>query len=124
LTLQRIDDLGTKYGRGATMTLVDLFDWSRNGVYGDVANGAVARAGVVRRNAQMRFAKRLAKLWIAPEDGTPTDAQSLARLQLEDLSHDCAVALRGQLDELTRAHIEALAAIARQALDAHSTVTR
>ncbi|HKE37045.1 MAG TPA: zinc-dependent metalloprotease, partial [Candidatus Baltobacteraceae bacterium] len=123
LTLQRIDDLSTKYGRGTTMTLVDLFDWSRNGIYGDIANGAVARAGVVRRNAQIRFAKRLAKLWTSPDEGTPADAQSLARLQLEDLSHDCAVALRAHLDELTRAHVEALAAIARQALEAHATIS-
>ncbi|HEY1976896.1 MAG TPA: zinc-dependent metalloprotease [Candidatus Baltobacteraceae bacterium] len=124
LTLQRIDDLSTKYGRGTTMTLVDLFDWSRTGIYGDIASGAVARAGVVRRNAQMRFAKRLAQLWIAPADGTPTDAQSLARLQLEDLSHNCAVALNGKLDELTRAHLEALAAVAKQALEARATIAR
>ena len=122
LTLQRIDDLSTKYGRGTTMTLVDLFDWSRDGIFGDIANGAIARAGVVRRNAQMRFAKRLAQLWTAPPDGTPTDAQSLARLQLEDLSHGCALALRGKLDELTRAHVEALAAIAKQALEARATI--
>jgi uncharacterized protein DUF4953/uncharacterized protein DUF5117/uncharacterized protein DUF5118 len=124
LTLQRIDDLSTKYRRGTTMTLVDLFDWSRNGIYGDIANGAVAQAGVVRRNAQMRFAKRLAQLWLAPAEGTPTDAQSLARLQLEDLSHDCAAALRGRIDELTRAHLEALAAVAKQALDARATIAR
>jgi hypothetical protein len=124
LTLQRIDDLSTKYGRGTTMSLVDLFDWSRNGIYGDIANGAVAHAGVVRRNAQMRFTKRLAQLWIAPADGTPTDAQALARLQLENLSHDCAIALQGRLDELTRAHLEALSAMAKQALEARATIAR
>jgi Met-zincin/Domain of unknown function (DUF5117) len=122
LTLQRIDDLSLKYARGTTMSLTDLFDWTRNGIFGDIANGSVAKAGVVRRNAQMRFAKRLSQLWIAPAKGTPTDAQALARLQLEDLSRYCASALRTQLDELSRAHVEALAALAKQALEARATI--
>jgi hypothetical protein len=70
----------------------------------------------------MLFAKRLSQMWIAPEKGTPTDAQALARLQLVDLSRFCASALHGQLDELTRAHVEALAAISRQALEARAAV--
>ncbi len=122
LTLQRIDDLSTKYPAGTTMTLTDLFDWTRTGIFGDIASGAIARAGVVRRNAQMQFARRLAQLWIAPAAGTPTDAQSLARLQLEFLSHDAAVALHGKSDEITRAHLEALEALAKQALDARATL--
>ncbi len=122
LTLQRIDDLSTKYAPGTTMSIADLFDWTRSGIFGDIANGSIARSGVVRRNAQMRFAKRLSQLWIAPSKGTPTDAQALARLQLEDLEHDCALGLRGSLDELTRAHVEALAALAKQALEARATI--
>jgi hypothetical protein len=122
LTLQRIDDLSTKYARGTTMSLTDLFDWTRDGIYGDLANGAIAKAGVVRRNVQMQFAKRLAQLWVSPGEGTPTDAQSLARLQLETLAHNCALALNRPLDEQTRAHVEALAAVAKQALDARATI--
>ncbi|MBV8433228.1 MAG: zinc-dependent metalloprotease [Candidatus Eremiobacteraeota bacterium] len=124
LTLTRIDDLSTKYAAGSTMTLSDLFDWTRNGMYGDLASGAVAKAGVVRRNAQMHFAKRLAQLWVSPSDGTPTDAQSLARLQLEMLAHDCALGLLHSLDEQTRAHLEALQAVAKQALEARATIAR
>jgi hypothetical protein len=122
LTLQRIDDLSVKYAHGTTMSLTDLFDWTRGGIFGDIANGRIAQAGVVRRNAQMRFAKRLSQMWIAPAKGTPTDAQALARLQLEELSRDCAAALRGRLDELTRAHVEALAALSKQALEARATI--
>ena len=90
------------------MTLADLFDWTRSGMFGDIRRGQIGGAGVVRRNAQMHFARRLAQLWIAPAAGTPTDAQALARLQLEYLSHDVAVALRGKQTEITRAHLEAL----------------
>jgi hypothetical protein len=123
LTLARIADLSTKYAAGSTMTLADLFDWTRAGIFGDMQNGTAAKAGVVRRNAQMNFAKRLARLWTSPAAGTPADAQALARLQLEYLSNDAAKALRGSSsDELTRAHLEALEALAKQALDARATM--
>ena len=123
LTLQRIDDLSTKYRAGTTMTLTDFFDWSRGGIFGDIASGKASQAGVVRRNLQMRFAKRLATMWTSPAAGTPTDAQALARLQLEDLAADTGQQLRtAHLDEMTRAHLEALQAIAKQALEARATV--
>jgi hypothetical protein len=104
------------------MTLTDLFDWTRNGFYGDLANGAIAKAGVVRRNAQVRFAKRLSQLWLAPAAGTPGDAQALARLQLEYLLRDTTAALRAKLPDLPRAHLETLQALARQALEARATM--
>jgi hypothetical protein len=122
LTLQRIDDLGTKYASGSTMTLTDLFDWSRNGIFGDISAGKAAQAGVVRRNLQMRYTKRLAQMWTAPAAGTPSDAQALARTQLEDLVASTSGALRGKSDELTRSHLGALRALARQALDARATL--
>jgi energy-converting hydrogenase Eha subunit A len=122
LRLQRIDDLGTKYAAGTTMTLADLFTWTRDGIFGDIANGAVAHAGPVRRNLQTSFAKRLADMWVMPAPGTPPDAQSLARLQLGYLQTYTSSALRGNTDELTHAHLEALNAIATQALQAHRTI--
>ncbi len=123
LRLQRIDELGFKYGAGTTMTLADLFAWTRDGIFGDIASGAVAKAGPVRRNLQTSFAKRLADLWTAPRPGTPPDAQALARLQLGYLQRDSSAALRRpNLDELTRGHLGALATIASQALNARRTI--
>jgi hypothetical protein len=123
LTLSRIDELSTKYTPGATMTLADLFDWTRGGIFGDIQNGKAGQAGVVLRNAQVNFAKRLAKLWTSPAAGTPPDAQALARLQLEYLVNYSASALaRSKPDELTRAHLEALEALAKQALEARATL--
>lgn len=122
LTLQRIDELSTKYAPGTTMTLADLFDWTRAGIYGDLQSGTIARAGVVRRNVQMSFAKRLSQLWTAPTAGTPPDAQALARRQLSYLEHAAAGALNGKLDELTRSHVEALQAIAKQGLEAKASL--
>lgn len=120
LTLQRIDDLSTKYRPGSTMNLSDLFDWSRASIFNDIAD---PHAGEVRRNLQMRFARRLAQMWTAPAAGTPPDAQALARLQLVDLRRDAQAALhRRGLDEMTQAHLEALAALAQQALQARATL--
>jgi hypothetical protein len=124
LRLQRIDDLSTKYAAGKTMTLADLFDWAQSGIFGDVASGGVVKDGVIRRNLQIAYAKRLSDLWTSPKPGTPADAQALARLQLEDLRHAVALGLRSShLDELTRAHLEALDAVANQALQAHAVIT-
>jgi hypothetical protein len=123
LTLERIDDLSTKYRRGETMSLVDLFDWARASIFGDIATGGVARDGVVRRNLQIAYAQRLAKLWTTPAKGTPSDAQALARLQLVDLESDATSALQhGHVDEMTQAHLGALVAIARQALEARAVI--
>jgi hypothetical protein len=123
LRLQRIDELGLKYGTGTTMTLADLFAWTRDGIFGDIRSGAIAKAGPVRRNLQTSFAKRLADMWTAPRPGTPPDAQALARLQLGYLQRDASAALRrANRGELTRGHLEALATIAAQALNARRTI--
>lgn len=123
LTMQRLDDLVMKYRAGSTMSLSDLFAWSRNDIFGDVANARVGQAGIVRRNLQMRFAKRLATMWTAPHRGTPPDAQALARLSLARLDADVHRALQKRnLDDLTQAHLQALDAIAREALDARATL--
>lgn len=122
LRLQRLDDMSTKYGDGRTMTMTDLFNWSRNAIFGDLETGK-ARDGVVRRNLQVAYAKMLASMWTAPQAGTPADAQALARLELTTLRHNAALgAERARSNELERAHLEALQAIADQALSAHAVI--
>ena len=123
LTLQRIDDLQTKYPGRVTMNIADLFAWSAKGIFGELGSGGEARDGVVRRNLQIHFAKQLGAMWTSPRPGTPSDAQALARLTLERLADSTSVALKSSsLDDLTRAHIMALQAIARQAIEAHATI--
>ncbi|HET9341966.1 MAG TPA: zinc-dependent metalloprotease [Candidatus Eremiobacteraceae bacterium] len=123
LTLSRLDALQMKYAPGQTMSITDLFDWAQNSIYGDIANGRASSDGVVMRNLQARYAKRLGALWTSPQQGTPDDARALARLDLEVLRTDCHSALaRPGLDELTRAHLEELDAIAGQALNAQAVI--
>jgi hypothetical protein len=124
LRLQRIDELSSKYASGSTMTMTDLFDWAHSGIFGSVSDGSVAREGLIRRNLQTTYAKFLGQMLTSPLPGTPGDAQALARVQLEALRHEATVAAgRAHLDELTRGHLESLAAIADQALTARATIS-
>lgn len=123
LRLQRIDDLATKYRPGQTMTLADLFDWTRTSIFSDIANGSIGKTSVIRRNLQMSYAKRLGQMWTSPAPGSPTDAQALARLELQYIMDETASAMhRPGLNELTKAHLGALNAVAKQALDARATI--
>ncbi|MDE2481692.1 MAG: zinc-dependent metalloprotease [bacterium] len=123
LRLQRIDEMALTFGPGKTMSLTDLFDWSQASIVGSIASGKATSDGVVRRNLQVMYAKFLGDMLTAPKPGTPSDAQALARANLEQLRHDATVASRdGKLDALTRAHLEELASIADQALSARAVI--
>ena len=122
LTLDRLDSYSLKYAPGTTMSLDDLFAWSRASIFGDLRDGSIAKAGLVRRNLQMRYAQQLAKLWLAPDPGTPSDARALARLALVHLADDArAGAKNSHLSELARAQLGALGAVASQALEARAS---
>lgn len=122
LRLQRLDDMTMKYGEGKTMTLADLFDWSRSTILGGISSGA-KHDGVVRRNLQTAYVKMLADMWTNPKPGTPSDAQALARLELTDVRHAAAAGSQSPgLDEMSRAHLQSLEAIADQALSAHASI--
>ncbi len=117
LTLQRIADIHTKYRVNSTMSLTDLFTWAQATIFGDLANGMVEHDGPIKRNLQMAFAKRLAMMWLHPMAGAPSDAQALARGELVNLRDESTTGLqRKGLDELTRAHLAALRALANAAL--------
>lgn len=108
--LQRIDDFPLKYKPGTTMSLVDLFTWLHQAVFGDLANGSVARAGEVHRSLQQWYVRKLMELVHKPAEGTPYDAQSLARYELVRLRGEIAKANRTpNLDVMTRAHLAGLA---------------
>ena len=124
LTLDRLDGFTLKYPATRTMSLADLFDWSRASIFGNLRDGSIAKAGVVRRNLQMRYAARLAKMWLTPDPGTPSDARALARLELVRLAADARAGERAShASELVRAQLGALAAVAAQALEARASVT-
>jgi hypothetical protein len=107
--LARLADMPTKAKAGETMTIADLFEWSRASIYGDIANGNVAHATMVRRNLQRNYTSLLRRLALDPPRGTPHDAQALARYELTTLDKDVTAAMgRRGLDVQTRAHLGAL----------------
>ncbi|GAC1658069.1 MAG: zinc-dependent metalloprotease [Vulcanimicrobiaceae bacterium] len=117
VVLQRIDDFTLKYKPGTTMSLVDLFTWTHRSVFGDLRDGTIAQVGEVHRSLQQWYARKLVELVRKPPEGTPYDAQSLAREDLTQLRTDIAGARRtAKVDALRRAHLDALESVAREGL--------
>jgi len=113
VVLQRIDDFSLKYKSGSTMNLVDLFAWTHDAVFADLRDGSIRRAGEIHRALQQWYARHLVEMVRKPEEGTPYDAQSLAREDLLRLRGDISAARRARnLDLLTRAHLDALQSVA------------
>lgn len=121
LRMERLDDMSTKYGQGQTMDLEDLFDWAQSAIFGDIASGR-AHDGLIRRNLQTSYTRLLSQMWIAPAKGTPSDAQALAQLELQNLAHDASTGAPLASSQIERAHLQALAALAQQALHARATI--
>ncbi|HEV3154867.1 MAG TPA: zinc-dependent metalloprotease [Candidatus Baltobacteraceae bacterium] len=112
VVLQRIDDFSLKYKPGSTMSLVDLFAWTHQAVFGDLRDGSVVKAGEIHRSLQQWYAHHLSDMVHKPADGTPYDAQSLAREDLSQLREEVAHARKAaNLDPMTRAHLDALAGV-------------
>ena len=108
LVLARIDDNPLE-ATTPTMSMHDLFAWLQDAIYGNLQSASTSS---IRRNLQIQYADRLAKLAVTP--GIPADAQGFARFELGALRSSAATALRsGSHDATWRAHLENLAAHAR-----------
>jgi len=76
----------------------------------------------VRRNLQQWYTRQLISLWLQPQQGTPYDAQSLARAKLVDEQSSVHYAQRSRLDELTQAHLANLDVMISRALDSRNVL--
>jgi hypothetical protein len=121
--LARLDDLSLKYPAGATMSLSDLFDWTRAAVFDDLTGKKAGAGAAIHRSLQQWYVRKLAEMWLSSASGTPYDARSLARAHLVKVRADVAAAAKDpKLDELTRAHLEALRSVVDSALEARTVV--
>ncbi|HME81308.1 MAG TPA: zinc-dependent metalloprotease [Candidatus Eremiobacteraceae bacterium] len=118
--LARLDSMELRTSKpGQTMSLADLFDWTYQSVYGDLAKSGLTTIGPVQRSLQYRYADLLAHIALRPDPGTPSDARALARHQLASLSTRITQTLnRDNLDEVTQANLEAIRSTADRALSA------
>jgi hypothetical protein len=123
VTLERLDDMQTRYGAGKTMDIADLFTWMQSAVYSDVSHPRNGSIPLVRRNLQRNYAALLSQLANSPAPGVPQDAQSLARYELSalhgTLEHSLA---RQNLDLLTRAHLASLDSDVQRSLHAQAVI--
>lgn len=117
LVLQRIDENPMLAAGKPTMSIEDLFAWMRQSVYSDLSGGKATSLSIMRRNLQQSYEGTLIGIVRSPAQGTPQDAQALARHELAQLIDVTSSALRsGSLDALARAHLELLRARAQDAL--------
>jgi hypothetical protein len=122
LLLQRIADLPSKNRPGQTMSLADLYTWTQDSIFGDIANGRPG-GSQVHRNLQRRYSRMLARMITTPLPGTPYDAEALAHHELVALSGEIRQNLaKPKLDLQTRAHLEAMQVDATRALEARQVV--
>ncbi|HVA28195.1 MAG TPA: zinc-dependent metalloprotease [Candidatus Baltobacteraceae bacterium] len=102
---------------GPTLTMGDLFAWMQQSIYRELANPSTHGISLLRRNLQSIYEEKLIALAGTPQPGAPEGARELARLELRRLGAAARAKLRsGELDDLTRAHVAALADRAASAL--------
>src|SRR5579872_2405800 len=122
LMLQRLRDADVLARPGQTMDLADLFNWAQTSVFGDLNSKGFTSVPLLTRNLQQSYTRMLIRLMNAPPQGTPYDAQSLARAKLTELQGQLQRAQHGNLDELTRAHLADLQHRISQGMDAHTMI--
>ena len=121
--LARLDALSITGTRGQTMSTSDLFDWAQRSVFGDLSNGSISGLSAISRNLQESYTGMLIRMAIAPQPGTPSGAQALARAKLVDLQSTLRnVKFSKSVDEETLAHVQLLATRVSQALNAQVVV--
>jgi Met-zincin/Domain of unknown function (DUF5117) len=123
VTLERLDDMSSKYGTGKTMDLSDLFTWMQSAVYADISHPKDGNIPLIRRNLQRNYASLLSQLANTPAAGQPQDAQALARYELGALHRQIAGSLNNnKLDLLTRAHLASLDTDVQRSLHAQAVI--
>lgn len=124
ITLQRLDEMSLKYGTTKTMGIADLFTWLQSAIYSDISRPKGGNIPLIRRNLQHNYAALLSQCANAPSPGAPADAQALARYELGSLHQQIARSLaNGNLDLLTRAHLESLDTDVQRALHTQTVLT-
>jgi len=120
--LARIRDAETKYGVENVVTIPEMMDALSASIWSELDGAANITA--MRRDLQRAYLDAMVKLLVDPEEGTPADARSVARLQLTRLAGRVESRLgSSDPDAYTRAHLEESAARIDKALEASITTT-
>ncbi len=112
--LTRIDE-NPQEATSPTMSIADLFTWLHSGIFGNLRSSTIP---LLSRNLQLAYVGRLATLAGKPPAGTPTDAQSLARVELARIAREAQQAQSARHDPMTSAHLQNLIHTANSNLSA------
>ena len=108
ITLQRLNDLEAHYPEGSNpLTMGEVFSGVREAIWAE--EKPAQNINSFRRNLQRRHLDYLIRIVIAPGGGTPEDARTLARSDLNEILKDTNTVLKSltaKLDRITRAHLE------------------
>lgn len=111
--LARIRDGETKFGQAEVVSIPELFDALTGAIWSDLGARAISGS---RRDLQRAYLDAMTELLVDPADGTPADARSVARWELNQLKGRLQAATSG--DPYTRAHLAESVARIDKALDA------
>ncbi|MCW9708851.1 zinc-dependent metalloprotease [Fodinibius salsisoli] len=119
--LARIRDTEVKFGAESTITIPELMGQLTNAIWGEVSSSPGSDITSNRRDLQRTYLDAMTALLIDAPEGTPADARSVARHQLQEV-HDMLEARlhppTQNFDEYTRAHLEESKARIEAALEA------
>jgi hypothetical protein len=112
LVLQRIDESSLE-STTPTISMANLFNWLHGAIFSDLSSADIP---LVTRNLQLAYVGRLDDLANKPDAKAPSDAQAMARFELQRIARDAAHAERSHHDDVTAAHLANLLHHANAAL--------
>lgn len=118
--LARMRDGETKFGTGSVVTIPEMMASLTQAIWTESWGPGARTTSATRRDLQRNYIDQMTQLLVQPADRTPSDARSVARMQLKDLNRRLGSALTAgaALDAYTRAHLEESRARIDKALSA------
>ena len=81
------------YGAGSMVSIPDLMGALTKFIWTESWGSTSRNTSTTRRELQRSYHDQMSRLLMQPADGTPTDARSVARMQLKDLNRRLGAAL-------------------------------
>jgi len=123
ILLSRMQDLEVKYAnRADAFTMAEMFEGLKDAVWSELKTPAGVEVNSFRRNLQREHVRRLQRLVLRQDAGTPEDASTLARYDLSQLRGQIKQTLASpasrRMTKMTRAHLQETAARIDETLNA------
>jgi hypothetical protein len=105
VTLSRLLDLEMRYQNPKEkFTIAEMFRGIRDAVWSELGSGKSINS--FRRQLQRAHLTKLVEILIKPQQGTPDEAQTMARADLVALQKEIDKTPKGGMDDATKAHLD------------------